>query len=164
MKKHYCSRVLTCTPRGEITNLDAVTMKRLVSQCCKDVEEMTSVTEKAKRMMSMAAICKHNRYLRTALNLYRRAAEIIATDAILNYSMRNRILLSDICISIDSLWREFSRDPQRESEARKARMLYMCIHHDYRDEILEIEDYDSDDNLDYDLVKDYYETALNRDR
>lgn len=160
MKKHYCSRVLSCTPSGKITNLDAVMMRRMVNQCLNDVDGMRDVTEKAKRLLSMADVCRSSRYLRTALNLYREVVRTIIPDAIMEYSMRNKELLTRACTEIDRLWREFSQNSKMSREAEKARLLYMCIHEDYRSEVLHINEV-STSTLQRELVKDYYDMVIN---
>ncbi|HBI58598.1 MAG: hypothetical protein OSJ46_09260 [Duncaniella sp.] len=160
MKKHYCSRVLSCTPSGKITNLDAVMMRRMVNQCLTDIAGMRSVTEKAKRLLSMADVCRTSRYLRTALNLYREVVITIIPDAIMEYSMRNKELLTRACTEIDRLWREFSQNSKMSREAEKARLLYMCIHEDYRSEVLHINEV-STSTLQRELVKDYYDMVIN---
>ena len=160
MKKHYCSRVLSCTPSGKITNLDAVMMRRMVNQCLTDIAGMRSVTEKAKRLLSMADVCRTSRYLRTALNLYREVVITIIPDAIMEYSMRNKELLTRACTEIDRLWREFSQNSKMSREAEKARLLYMCIHEDYLSEVLHINEV-STSTLQRELVKDYYDMVIN---
>lgn len=160
MKKHYCSRVLSCTPSGKITNLDAVMMTRMVNQCLKDVAEIREITEKSKRLLSMAEVCRTNRYLRTALNLYREVVRTIIPNAIMEYSMRNKDLLTRACTEIDRLWREFSQNSKMSREAEKARLLYMCIHEDYRSEVLHINEI-STSTMQRELVKDYYDMVTN---
>lgn len=160
MKKHYCSRVLSCTPSGKITNLDAVMMTRMVNQCLNDVAEMRDITEKSKRLLSMAEVCRTNRYLRTALTLYREVVRTIIPNAIMEYSMRNKDLLTRACTETDRLWREFSQNSKMSREAEKARLLYMCIHEDYRSEVLHINEI-STSTMQRELVKDYYDMVTN---
>ncbi len=133
MSKFYCEPVLACTADGRISRLDAETMRHLVAECRKDNESVKDAGEKAKRMISIAEICRTNGYVATALGLYRDAVGIIEEDACRTWSHKNKELMYIASRGIDSIM------PASPSAYDKAVCFYMELYDEYLYNILNVD-------------------------
>lgn len=125
MSKFYCEPVLSCAADGTIRRLDAETMQALVAECRKDSESVKDVWLKAKRMISIAGICRAHGYVATALGLYREALGIIKEDACQTWSHKNKELMYIAARGIDSIM------PASPSAYDMAVCFYMELYDDY---------------------------------
>lgn len=125
-------KVLTCTSKGEITNLGARVMRELVDQCLEDVEDAENAMIKCNKLLSAANICFKNGYLRTAEDLSSRLLEEADLDYARTGTFRCLQMAYAAAKMIDKVWAKIAPKEPRESVYARTVYKYMISFDDYR--------------------------------
>lgn len=156
MEQKFPTRVLRSTPDGKIRRIEAKTIRQLVDETTREVAGTTTLTEKAKKLLSMAETCRDNDYPKMALDLYLAIFDLCVPDAITNHSFRNKELLLQAARGIDRIYSRTSSSSASASQVSRIRMLYLTILDDYLYTQRNIDDEALLNSLDPDLVEDLY--------
>lgn len=78
MEKQSCRRILSASPDGRINHVIADELYAMLDDCLDEASHPVNIGVAAKRLLTMAADCRHNGYNMSALTCYRRSIDIMA--------------------------------------------------------------------------------------
>lgn len=78
MEKQSCRRILSASPDGRINHVIADELYAMLDDCLDEASQPGDIGVAAKRLLTMAADCRHNGYNMSALTSYRRAIDILS--------------------------------------------------------------------------------------
>ncbi len=93
MEKQKPRRILSASPDGRVSHLIAEELYSLLDDCLAEASSPGNIAVTAKRLLTMAADCRHNGYDMSALTCYRRAIDLLSDGVGLPVQRRLRPLL-----------------------------------------------------------------------
>ena len=93
MEKQTCRRILSASPDGRISHLIAEELYAMLDECFAEASHPGNIAVAAKRLLTMAADCRHNGYDMSALTCYRRAIDLLSDGVGMPVHRRLRPLL-----------------------------------------------------------------------
>ncbi len=133
MTNSVIEKVLRCTPKGSIINIEAQTVHKLVNDCLESVDtDNLPATTKCARLLSMAKVCLRNKYHHTALDLFNRVIEVGQRQIDVSNSYTCLPFCYEAAKHVDAIWKKIAPHEKRVSEYARVKHYGMSSYDDYR--------------------------------
>jgi hypothetical protein len=128
------ARVISCSPKGKILQIDDEQLKLLVDNCIKSVSSLKSPKQRAIRLINMAETCYDCQHLNHALRLFQMAYDEIEES--IDYEniepfFRSKDVLFTAARGLDRILNRVRGRNRHNREQLKAFYLYLSVYDDY---------------------------------